>query len=536
MKPFDTSTKFESNTHYFYNEDKLCFALSDTTHLEEKIYRAIYMSKKTWLDTAIYLKDLSNVTLDFGGATLLLGDDTIQPFVLDGCHNVTIKNVIIEYERSLMNEMDVVQITDGEIRCLQTEKQKRHFPLRVENGCLIPIAGDKKYPDAFKVPMFFNLYDKDTQECKKTYLVRIGTELPYLSKEQYPFHYLDLIAEQKDEYIILRGAISPQAFHNVTGVISHSRRDVSSCFIIRSRNTVLENVRILNGAGMGILGMYSENITLDGVRYCFDERSHGIATNAADAVHLISCFGRVEIVNSVFEGMKDDALNIHCNYYTVQSVEGNVIHAKLNTDIQASPGVNAHYKMFDKGDKLSICRGNTAFLKQNLTVEQVEITGDFTADIYFNGDPHNICEGDTIENLSIQADLHIKNCRFGKAATHLRLQTGGKVLIEDCECSLKIALTGDKNYWYEGSPINDLTIRNCRFVGKKGCIVACPSFDACPEAPYYHSGIKISQNTFDVTTALDLSHCKDVLFEGNIQSAGLPFENRFQNCTDIIEK
>jgi hypothetical protein len=536
MKSFDKTTKFESNTEYIFEGETLSIGIADTVRLEEKIYRSIYMSSKTWLDTAIYLKDLSNVTLDFGGATLLLRDDAIQPFVLHGCKNVTIKNVIIEYERSLLNEMDIVEVKKDEILCRQTEKQKRHFPMRVENGCLIPIAGEKEYPDAFKEPKFFNLYDKETKECRKMLLIRIGTEFPHLTKEQFPFRYFDLAAEQIGDCIVLRGELPDGITPGVTCAITHSKRDVSSCFVICSENTVLENVRIINGAGMGILGMYSKNITLDGVRYCFDERSQGIATNAADAVHLISCFGKVEIVNSVFEGMKDDALNIHCNYYTVQSAENNVIHAKLKTDIQANPGVNAHYKMFDKDDTIEICRGCTTLLKQTLEVERVEITGDFTADIYCNGDLSALDVGDTIENRSAQADLHIKNCRFGKAGTHLRLQTRGKVLIEDCECSLKIALTGDKNYWYEGNPINDLTIRSCRFVGRRAMIIADPDFDICPESPYYHSGIKVIGNTFDVINALDFYHCQDVLFEGNVNSAGLPFENKFQNCTEIIEQ
>ena len=145
-------------------------------------------------------------------------------------------------------------------------------------------------------------------------------------------------------------------------------------------------------------------------------------------------------------------------------------------------------------------------------------------------------EGDTVENLSVQADLHIRNCRFGKASTHLRLQTRGKVLIEDCECSLMIALTGDKNYWYEGSPIDDLTVKNCRFHGKRGRIIATPSFDICPESPYYHSGIKIIGNTFDAIDAFDFHHCQNVLFEGNVNSTGIPFENKFHNCTEIIEQ
>jgi hypothetical protein len=192
--------------------------------------------------------------------------------------------------------------------------------------------------------------------------------------------------------------------------------------------------------------------------------------------------------------------------------------------------------MFDKGDILAIYRGSTTLLKQMLKVEKIEITGDFTADIYCNGDLSALGVGDTIENRSAQADLHIKNCRFGKAGTHLRLQTRGKVLIEDCECSLMILLSGDKNYWYEGSPINDLIIKNCRFIGKRGMILAMPSFEVCDESPYYHSGIKVIGNTFDVINALDFYHCQDVLFEGNVNSAGLSFENKFQNCTEIIEQ
>ena len=103
MKIFDISTKFENDTAYLYRGDLLRVSICNTVRLTEKIYRATYPSKKDWLDTAIYLKGLSNVTLDFGGATLCLCDDSIQPFVLDECDNVTIKNVVVEYERSQMD-------------------------------------------------------------------------------------------------------------------------------------------------------------------------------------------------------------------------------------------------------------------------------------------------------------------------------------------------------------------------------------------------------------------------------------------------
>ena len=534
MKRFDITTKFESGTYYLYDGDTLPVTIEETVHLEEKIYRAIYCSEKTWLDTAIYLKDLYDVTLDFGGATLYLRDDTIQPFVLDGCRNVTIKNVVVEYERSMMDEMDIVDVKDGEIWFKQTEKQKKHFPLKVENGNLIPVAGNREYADAMKEPHFFNLYDKETGLSRSMCLVRIGTELPYIPWETYPFYSFELVAEQRGEYIVMTGNIPPNVMADVTCAQCHAARDLNSCFIIRSQNTRLENFRILNGAGMGILGMYSENITLDGLKLFCDERSHGIATNAADAVHLISCFGKIEIVNSVFESMKDDAINVHGNYYTAKKVEDGVIYAKLNTDIQANPGVNAHYKMFGEGDRIAVYRRNTTLEKQRLIIESIEVIDDFNVVLRVKGDTSSIEDGDSIENLSIQADIHIQNCRFGKALTHLRLQTRGKVLIEDCECALKILLSGDKNYWYEGSPINDLTIKNCRFLTDHASIVACPEFETCPESPHYHSGIKIIGNTFDAVTALNLSHSKNIVFQGNINSRGVPFSNIFNNCDNVV--
>ena len=97
MNVFDTHTIFESNNDYIFKGERIIFGIKDTICLEEKIYRSIYPSDKTWLDTAIYLKNLSDVTIDFNGATLYLTDDTIQPFVLDGCENITFspKNLII---------------------------------------------------------------------------------------------------------------------------------------------------------------------------------------------------------------------------------------------------------------------------------------------------------------------------------------------------------------------------------------------------------------------------------------------------------
>lgn len=525
MKALDLSAGFESGQEYRFEGERLHVFGKDTVHLTDPVYRSIYPSEKTWLDTAVYLHGLSDVVLDFGGVVLTLHDDTIQPFVLHDCQNVTIRNVTVEYERSMMDEMDVADVRDGELWLRQTEKQKKYFPIKAEDGRLIPVSGDKEYKHDFEEPHFLNFYDKKTRMASLMCLVRIGKDLRVIPHEEFPFSYCELTAEQRGEYIVLQGDLPAGIPIGSVAAQTHSARDISSCLLIGCRNVRLENYRILNGAGMGILGMYSENITLDRLLLQFDERSHGFASNAADAVHLFSCFGRVELLNSVLEGMKDDALNIHGNYYCVDSAEGNVIHARLKTDIQKDPALNAHCRMFGAGDRIAVYQGSTMIERQNCIVQRAEVTGDFTADLYVSGDVSSLREGDTVENLSAQADLHIENCRFGKAKTHLRLQTRGKILLENCECALKILLSGDKNYWYEGSPVTDLTIQNCTFVGKNARIEAVPEFTATPEFPWYHSGIRVVGNVFDAETALHLSGCRDVVFENNVHRRGRSFKN-----------
>lgn len=533
MKLNDVRIHWQSDTVY-RAEDDVHVYLEQTTRLTEKIYRSIYPSEKKNLDTAIYLKNLRNVTLDFGGATLLLHDETIQPFVLDGCEDITIQNVTVEYERGWMEEIDIIAADAEQIVLRQTEEQKKKFPIKVEDGQIIPISQRGEYRNTLTDPHFLNLYDGESGEIEGMCLVRIGKNLSPISKEAFPFHYYELCAEEQDGTIVLKGEIPPLLRAGQVSAQTHSARDISSIFLIRSKNIRLENVRIINGAGMGILGMYTENLTLHGVRYTYDERSHGMSSNAADAVHLISTHGVVRMTDCVFEGMKDDALNLHGNYYVITEVTDGAIVAKIPTDVQKSPALNAYFQMFGAGDSLSVCRNSSIEKKTICTVKRVEILDDFHVRIALDGQLDHVRVGDTVENLSSQAELFIKRCRFGKARTHLRLQTGGKIRIEDCDCSLRILLPGDKKYWYEGSPVRDLTVQNCRFRGERGQIIVRPdSFEKTEAEPYYHKGIKILSNRFETTEALFLHCCDGVVFRGNENIQGKPFVHHISDCGTV---
>lgn len=67
------------------------------------------------LDTAFYLKGRRGVTLDFKGRKILFYGK-VQPFLLDGCQDVTIRDVTICHARSPFTEGRIVELGPRRIK------------------------------------------------------------------------------------------------------------------------------------------------------------------------------------------------------------------------------------------------------------------------------------------------------------------------------------------------------------------------------------------------------------------------------------
>ncbi len=84
-------------------------------------------------------------------------------------------------------------------------------------------------------------------------------------------------------------------------------------FVDASRDTRLEQVTIHYADGMGILAQNSHNLSLRR----FDVRptpGGRLFSTQADATHFSGCSGHVDVRESYFEGMMDDAINVHGVY------------------------------------------------------------------------------------------------------------------------------------------------------------------------------------------------------------------------------
>ena len=250
-------------------------------------------------------------------------------------------------------------------------------------------------------------------------------------------------------------------------------------------------------------------------------------------MHFVGFKGDVKIYNSRFEGMIDDTLNVHSIYHLTSKVSGNVISAlrtKYSACLEAATG------LFGIGDTIAVYNGMTMEEKARFVIQGISLPDDkWVTDITVDGNTENIAEGDVIENISTNPSLHFKNTEFINANTHQRLQTRGKSLIEDCTYTVPMWLTGDMNYWFESSPVKDLTVRNCTFVGERAIVALRPKFTPTEKAPYYHTGVTIENCTFDNPEALVARCGDDIKFIGNKSSNGEKLIIKAENCGTIIE-
>jgi len=498
-------TEFCSDTCYRFNGNILSVSVEETQRITDRKFFSLTSFNRGYLDTAFYLHNLKNVVLDFGGAVLYL-KGRIQPFIIDECENITVKNVTIEYDRAFFSEFDVVSNENGELRL----NQRKNFPCRVENGYLIPYSETWENRSLHIGDMFVQAFDRETREASGFTVAAIGEEIKL--KETPPCYVHHLRVREENGNIILSGTFPEHWNSDHVIALSHETRDKTSAFICCSKNTVIENYRIINGAGYGIVSMYSENITIDGLILTCDERSHGIMTNSADAIHLVTTKGDIVIRNSVMENMFDDSLNIHGLYYVVSSkCDGGICAYKH----KESYSCDAYYKNFGIGDTIRVYRGHTLEEKCTLSVMSVEVIDDHHVLLKTDGELTEICEDDLIENISTQPNILIEKCRFGKAISHLRIQSRGHVSIRDNEIGLPLMFTGDTTYWFEASPCEDVTIEHNRFVGDRGVVRICPEYKPTEATPYYHSGIRMINNVFDCDHPMSANNSCDITFADN---------------------
>ena len=302
-------------------------------------------------------------------------------------------------------------------------------------------------------------------------------------------------------------------------------RPTPGIFLSHDVNTTIENVKVHYAEGMGLLAQLCENITLEKFGVCLKgDADPRYFTTQADATHFSGCKGKIVSCNGLYEGMMDDAINVHGTYLKVvkrvddRTLVGRYMH-----------GQSWGFEWGCPGDEVQFIRSNTMELvgKQNKIIsirpydkEQTDGAREFLISFQEPVDQViNEQSGFGIENLTWTPEvLFSGNVIRNNRARGSLFSTPRKTIVEnnlfDHTSGAAILLCGDCNGWFETGACRHVIIRKNRFVNALTNLFQFTNavISIYPEIPdlkgqqqYFHGGpeggIVIEDNEFETFDA-----------------------------------
>lgn len=456
----------------------------------------------------------TNVVYDAKGIPERIRGEAIAYCIRD-CDNVTLRNIELDWERPCLTEAKILEFGDG---TTHVKIDRGLYPFVISEGRLL-MTGPGWTNAVYKA----KLYDGRTRE----HLPEVG-DVPFDGAAR----------ELPDGTVELKKDFSPFGAGMNAGdviVLRPRLRDFPAIVVVNSRNVVLEDVVVHDAKGMGLLVQSSENVTWRGTKTAADRtsgvfpRRGAFASTHADASHFSNVKGRVTVENCWFDGMMDDAINVHSTCLAVTNVIGRRTLACRYAHAQ-SVGLD----LFKTGDRVRLLHGATMETSAESSVSSVRCHDRRSVEITLSEDvPSGWGVGDAVENADLQPSVVFR----GNVVSRNRARGGcfttpQPVLIEsnlfDRVTGAALLFAGDGRFWYESGACRDVTICGnvfsncCTCAGKHGhsksVIAIAPNVaDGARAQRGYHRNFRIEHNrfeTFDVPL-LYAASVENVRFAGN---------------------
>jgi hypothetical protein len=444
----------------------------------------------------IEIAKFQQLTLEGKGADLIF-HGRMLPLALIESSNVKVRNLSIDFEKP--------QIT--QVRVLENDT----------------LAGSITFETApwvnykIKDSTFYNLGEGWEMQPTSGIAFENGTK-------HIIFNSGDIRVGTKGVAELSRGKIKAYHWKNkklMPGTVVAMRswkRPNPGIFVHKGKNISFENVKVHYAEGMGLLAQLTENIYMDGFGVCLRGKNDPrYFTTQADATHFSGCKGLIISKNGLYEGMMDDAINIHGTYLKMMKrLDDHTVIARYMHDqsygfdwgsIKDSVQFIQSKTMDLWSDKNTIT--SITPIKSNPIDPIKAFKIEFSNVLPLEIDPAKTDVG--IENLTWTPSVVftgniIRNNRARGALFSTPKNTLVANNLFDHTSGSAIVLCGDSNGWYETGSCRDITIRDNKFINALTSMYQFTSavISIYPEIPdlknqqkYFHSGIKIENNQFD---------------------------------------
>lgn len=449
------------------------------------------------------LEDMKNLTVDGQGAELIF-HGRMLPVSLLRSENCTLKNLHIDFENPHISQVKVIENDPQKGIVFEPAQWVKY---RVTKDGFFETFGDgwtmrHNYGIAFEGDTKHLVYNTSDVYCPIKGV-----------KEIAPRRIL--APEWKDQRLVPGTVMALRGWYRPTPGI----------FLSHDVNTTIENVQVHYAEGMGLLAQLCENITLDKFGVCLrGENDPRYFTTQADATHFSGCKGKIVSRNGLYEGMMDDAINVHGTYLKVVK----------RVDDRTLVGRYMHNQAWGFewgciGDEVQFVRSNTMELigETNRIAsirpydkEQIAGAREFLITFTEPVDAAiNEKSGFGIENLTWTPEvLFAGNVIRNNRARGTLFSTPKATVVEDNlfdhTSGAAVLLCGDCNGWYETGACRNVIIRKNRFVNALTNLFQFTNavISIYPEIPnlkdqqkYFHGGkdggIVIEDNVFETFDA-----------------------------------
>ena len=488
--------EFEKGTYHFYEQgavERVCYISNHDQTNPKKV--------------GVLLDRMKNVILDGCGADFVF-HGRMLPLMLHRSENCTLRNLSIDFANPHISQVKIVENNASQGIIFEPAPWVDY---RITSDSLFETRGEgwtmqHRWGIAF--------------EGESRHVV-------YQTSDVY-------FANEACREIAPRRIVAPhwQNERLVEGTVVALRgweRPAPGIFLDQAVDTHLERVTVHYAEGMGLLAQMCTDITLDGfnvsLRGADDPRYF---TTQADATHFSGCRGKIISRNGFYEGMMDDAINVHGTYLllTEKKDERTFVARYMHEQTWG-------FVWGFEGDRVQVVRSRTMEnIGEENAIESIEaydqdqVEGAHEFLIRFRDPlPHevDVRQKFGIENLTWSPEVEfVRNTVRNNRARGALFSTPRKVLVEsnifDHTSGAAILLCGDCNGWYETGACRDVVIRKNRFINALTNLFQFTNavISIYPEIPdlehqkaYFHSGIVIEDNLFD-TFDLPILYAKSV--------------------------
>ena len=357
------------------------------------------------------------------------------------------------------------------------------------------------------------------------------------------YHSGDIAVGVKDVLEVAPGKLiapweNKQLVPGTVIALRSTKRPAPGIFVSHAKDISLKNIQVHYAEGMGLLTQFSENISLDGFSVCLRGKNDPrYFTTQADATHFSGCKGHIRSVNGLYEGMMDDAINVHGTYLRIERRE----------DDYTLLGRYMHNQTYgfdwgERGDSVQFIRSRTMEIvgqaNRIASIQAADRTDAHGAKLFrikFEKTLDAMIQGgDSIgmENLEWSPTVYFAdNVVRNNRARGALFSTPKRTVVEnntfDHTSGTAILLCGDCNGWYETGACHNVLIRNNRFVNALTSLYQFTNavISIYPEIPdlhqqqqYFHSNIVIENNLFETfdSPILYAKSVEGITFRNNI--------------------